>query len=111
MTHLRIKRLNTLPKINVINVQLRIMTLYGMLKSGVGRSMSNDGVYILAAIPIIGRCVSCVLFTDKCTGKKTAGGRSHPLIASGGCSVYFRKALLTSMERRRVLLAGIVNVA
>lgn len=110
MTHLRINRLNTLPKINVINVQLRMMTLYGILKSGVGRSMSNVGVYILAEIPIIGR-VSCVLFTDKCKGKKTAGGRSHPLIASGGCSVYFRKALLTSMERRRVLLAGIVNVA
>ena len=100
-----------LPKINVINVQLRMMTLYGILKSGVGRSISRVALYILAGIPVIGRVAPCVLSTDECTGKKTAGGRSHPLIASGGCSVYFRNVRLTSIERRRVLLAGIVSVA
>ena len=103
MIHLRVNRLKMLPKINVINVQLRMMTLYGIEKSGVGRSTRSVGVYIRFGIV---RAPS-----RSVTGKRTAGGRSQPLMASGGCSVYFKNALLRSMERRSVLLAGIVNVA
>ena len=46
MTHLRVNRLKILPNINVINVQLRMMTLYGIEKSGVGRSTRSVDVYM-----------------------------------------------------------------
>lgn len=42
-----VSRLNTMPNINAMRVQLMMITLYGMLKSGVARSTSNMGVYIL----------------------------------------------------------------
>ena len=46
MVHFRVNRLNTLPKISVIDVHLGMMTLYGIEKSGVGRSTRSVGVYI-----------------------------------------------------------------
>ena len=42
-----VSRLNTMPKISAMRVQLMMITLYGMLKSGVARSTSKTGVYIL----------------------------------------------------------------
>ena len=99
--HLRVNKLKILPKINVINVQLRIITLYGIEKSGVGRSTKSVGVYMRPGM----------LPAPTVTGKRTAGGRSHPRIASGGCSVYFRNVLPSARVSARVWLGGRVSVA
>jgi hypothetical protein len=43
-TNRRTSMLKIVPKANAITVELRMMTLYGILKSGVGRLSNNDGV-------------------------------------------------------------------
>jgi hypothetical protein len=43
-TNRRTSKLKILPKANAITVELRIITLYGILKSGVGRLSKSDGV-------------------------------------------------------------------
>lgn len=43
-TNFLVKILNRLPNISVINVQLRMITLYGILKSGVAKSARRVGV-------------------------------------------------------------------
>lgn len=97
-TNLLVSKLNTLPNRNATREQLKMMTLYGMLKSGVARSTRSAGVYIrpLAGLPD-------VPFLEGSKGVNIAGGRSHPRCASGGCSVYRRNALVTSMVRWSVL--------
>jgi hypothetical protein len=44
--NLRVNKLNILPNINAIRVDVMIITLYGMLKSGVATSTRRTGVYI-----------------------------------------------------------------
>ena len=44
-------------------------------------------------------------------GTRTAGGKSHPRCASGGCSVYRKKGLITSIDMSNVLLGGRVKRA
>jgi hypothetical protein len=43
-TNFLVNRLKTLPKMSVIRVQLRMITLYGILKSGVAKSTKRMGV-------------------------------------------------------------------
>lgn len=43
-THLRVSKLKTVPKIPATSVQVKMMTLYGILKSGVARSTSSARV-------------------------------------------------------------------
>lgn len=52
---LRVSRLNTDPKNSAMTVHVNVMTLYGMLKSGVGRLTSSVSVYTLIGL-------GCMLF-------------------------------------------------
>ena len=101
--------LKILPKMSVMNVQLRMITLYGIEKSGVGRSTRSVGVYIRCKM--LRTPPKDAFPTGNGTGKRTAEGRSQPRIASGGCSVYLRNVLLGLMERRRVRPPRIASVA
>ena len=89
-TNRRTSKLNTLPNARAITVLVRMMTLYGMLKSGVGRGRSREVVRILTFPDVM-----------------TAGAMSNPRLASGGYSVYRRIAFSKSYVRITVLLAGI----
>ena len=83
-SHLCVNRLNILPKINVIDAQLRMMTLYGIEKSGIGS-------------PVV-----CRDWGEDVEGKVPASHsirRVFGILQEG------------SMERRRVLLSGIAGVA
>src|SRR5882762_8312122 len=64
-TNRRVSRLKILPKVSMIMVQLMMITLYSMLKSGVVRSMSSTELYT--------QCVAAPL-----SGTNTAGGSSQP---------------------------------
>ena len=88
-TNRRVRRLKTLPNMSAISVQLMMITLYGMLKSGVARSTSNAGVYIRVVRPRPVQVAFCPGDTSgpKEKGTRTAGGRSQPRCASGWCSV------------------------
>lgn len=128
-THL----LNTLPKNSAMTVLLRIITLYGMLKSGTANSKRPGWVYILGvrptgaaaapprlvmfapALPILAWpktrlciCSPSVLDSSASSsrGMMTAGGRSKPRCASGGCSVYRKKALSNEKLRRTLVNGG-----
>ena len=46
-TSLLVSKLNMLPKQSAITVQVRIMTLYGILKSGVGSARSSEVVRVV----------------------------------------------------------------
>jgi len=80
-----------LPKMKATREQVKIITLYGILKSGVATSTSRVEVYM--GLPNW----ESLLF--KTSGMRIAGGRSQPRWASGGCSVYRRNALSTSMVK------------
>ena len=109
MTHLHVNRLKILPKMSVTSIQLRMITLYCIEKSGVGRSTRSVRVYnrcrMLRTLP------NDAFQTGSGMGKRTADGRSQPRIASGGCSVYLRNVLLRLMERRSVRSPRIASVA
>ena len=45
-TNFRVKRLKMLPNMSAIRVLLMMITLYGMLKSGVATSTRSVGVYV-----------------------------------------------------------------
>lgn len=84
--------LNIVPNRPATSVQVKIITLYGILKSGVARSTRRVELYMG---PPVG--TNAEALCEGSTGMNTAGGRSQPLWASGGCSVYRRKAFVTSM--------------
>src|SRR5687767_10997256 len=77
-TNRLVNKLNTLPNKNATSEHVKMITLYGMLKSGVARSTSRLDVYILLGFSESSRVEYDTI----------AGGRSQPLCASGGCSVY-----------------------
>ena len=71
-----------------MTVLVRIITLYGILKSGVGSGRSNDVV----------RKYTRLFLELESKGKRrmTAGATSKPRLASGGYSVYLRIAFSKS---------------
>ena len=113
MTNFLVNRLKPLPKMSAMSVQLMMITLYGMLKSGVAKSTSKVGEYILWSRPSVAPR-RAVLFdsvpapspSPELRGTRTAGGRSQPRCASGGCSVYRKNGLITSIVSTTLLFAG-----
>lgn len=82
-----------LPKKRASNVEVIMMTLYGIEKSGVGRSTRTLAVWMR-----LGRAGS--------SGKRTAAQSSKPREASGGCSPYSRNCFRNGERMCVVLLAG-----
>ena len=70
------------PKASAMTVLVRMMTLYGMLKSGVGSGSIRGVVRKYAATPTCSDVLVVAL-----TMRMTAGATSRPLFASGGYSV------------------------
>jgi len=103
-TNLLVNRLKTLPKMKATREQVKIITLYGILKSGVATSTSKVEVYM--GSPNWYPFNTWESLSLKVSGMRTAGGKSQPRCASGGCSVYRRNALSTSIVRWVELLGG-----
>lgn len=103
-TNRRTRRLKILPNAKAMTVELRMMTLYGMLKSGVGRLSKSDVVrrtppplmWIIAGLEL--DLISRVTYAT-----------SNPRFASGGYSVYLKILLSNSHVKLKVCSAGIVS--
>lgn len=112
-----------LPKNNATTVLDMIITLYGMLKSGVARSTKSVDVYVRGPHEFDCPSPSATLSSSDCSvlgvvvlrseqmGVRTAGGRSQPRCASGGCSVYRMNALRKEMVTESVLCGGTERTA
>lgn len=81
-TNLLINRLKILPNPNAITVLVKMITLYGILKSGVGSG--NNRLVVLRYPP------------SSPNTRIIAGGTSNPRFASGGYSVYLSTAFSKS---------------
>lgn len=82
------------PKKTAITVELMMMTLYGIEKSGVGTSSSNREVYMRGRYDPASRRVS------------TPDDISRPRSASGLCSVYLSMSFVNGIVIVTVLCAG-----
>ena len=119
-TNRRTSALYTVPNDSAITVLVRIITLYGMLKSGVGSGsiklvvLKYAGLLLLLSplsssppFPFISVPATVLLLLASPSSKIriTAGGTSLPLFASGGYSVYLRIAFSNSYANSTVELA------
>lgn len=92
-----------------MTVELMIMTLYGIEKSGVGISSSSFGVYIRVRPD---RSTSARPLTSSLTRSSsvsTPDDNSRPRSASGRCSVYFSMSLVNGIVRTSSERAGMVR--
>jgi hypothetical protein len=81
---------------NAIIVLVITITLYGILKSGVGSEISNGGVYIRMLLEV----------GSPGNVRIIAPGMSTPRCASGTNEVYFKNANSTSIESDVVEFGG-----
>jgi hypothetical protein len=94
-----------------MTVELMMMTLYGIEKSGVGTSSSNLGVYILVRSDLSTSGVESKksALSTRSRSVKTPDEISRPRSASGRCSVYFSMSLLNGIVRTSLVRAGRVS--
>jgi hypothetical protein len=98
------------PKKTAITVELMMMTLYGIEKSGVGISRSNFGVYMRDRADLSTSDTGSVpSLSTRSSRVRTPEGSSRPRSASGRCSVYFSMSLVNGIVRTSSDRAGRVS--
>ena len=89
-----------IPKKTAMTVELMIMTLYGIEKSGVGTSSSSLGVYILVRSDLSTSGDESVSASPtRSRSVRTPDEISRPRSASGRCSVYLSMSLVNGIVK------------